>query len=117
MNALPDQRWADPSSAVDAGKRIDAEIERIAKEISKDNNRVAEILFDADVRADLDIEMIMVCAMNAWVPIEKVSSGQALTRDEEATFPALFRQLRPLFDRREVLIREAAEREVLKWIY
>ena len=50
--------------------------------------------------------------MNAWPVIEKRIAGLPVTTEEAQTLPALFRVLKPLFDERAVLVREAAEDEL-----
>lgn len=97
-------------------------IDRLAKEIDADTSRVSELFMDEaiDLRAKglgeggLELIELSVLAMNAWPVFEKLICGQELTPDEAAAPPALFRALRPLIDRRAVLVREAAEDELTR---
>lgn len=112
MSAVPSQRWSDPASAHDESKRFDAAVDALFPAVDADSSRVAELLQDNEALADGIGEDIAVAAMNAWPVIEKMAAGIPLTRAEEAVFPALFRALRPAMDKREILVREAAEDEV-----
>lgn len=55
---------------------------------------------------------LSVYAMNAWPVMERMIAGLPITPVEATYPPALFRALRPLIDRRAVLVREAAEDEI-----
>lgn len=56
---------------------------------------------------------LSVHAMNAWPVLEKMIAGLPITPTEATYPPALFRAIKPLIDRRAVLVREAAEEELL----
>lgn len=95
-------------------------IDEREKQIDADTGRVIELFMDqaADLaqrgRGNGHNELIelSVYAMNAWPVIEKRIAGLPVTTEEAQTLPALFRVLKPLFDERAVLVREAAEDEL-----
>lgn len=123
MNALP--CYADVSASQHARILGDLDrhadlIDERAKEIDANPSHVAELFLDDAVflertgkgNGHIELIALAITAMDAWPVIEKKIAGLSTTADEDRLLPILFRQLRPLWERRAVLVREAAEDEL-----
>lgn len=95
-------------------------VDERAAELDKDSAKVIGLFMaeadwlTAQKRGNGHNELIelSVHAMNAWPVFEKMIAGLPITPVEATYPPALFRALRPLIDRRAVMVREAAEDEI-----
>lgn len=103
-----------------ASKSQEALIQEKCKEIDANTDRVIELFLDEVTylrrqgKGDGTVEMIEIAvkAMNAWPVFEKLLAGITANPDERKHIPALFQVLRPRIQERDVLVRQAAEKEL-----
>lgn len=101
QDCLPPKEW-------EADRKRQEEVDRIALSIWSNSDRKMDLLMDDDLER-CELVEAAVRADEAWPVIERLHAGMPISIDEFEKLPALFRAIRNIHDRLDVIIHQAAE--------